>query len=163
MRARNQRAHCANAFEDCAAAVVARAMVVIYTRRRGGAVGRRVRNFNNRRAARRTAEGLPRARSFLQWCCCYGGRGWRWCENAITRIVCACVCVCACVRSARIITKYRELIKHIVGARRLDNRYKLPPREKQLTGETSARAYTRRGQYRRWPRVQFRRRLFICF
>lgn len=43
---------------------------------------------------------------------------------------------CECVRGARIITKYRELIKHIVGARRLDNRYKLPPRAKQLTGET---------------------------
>lgn len=51
---------------------------------------------------------------------------------------------CECVRGARIITKYRELIKHIVGARRLDNRYKLPPRAKQLTGETRADS-TRRG------------------
>lgn len=71
------------------------------------------------------------------------------CENAITRIVCVSAGRCECVRGARIITKYRELIKHIVGARRLDNRYKLPPRAKQLTGET--RAYSTRQQWRRRP------------
>lgn len=75
--------------------------------------------------------------------------GWGWCENAITRIVCVCVRARAeplrvRARRARIITKYRELIKHIVGARRLDNRYKLPPRAKQLTGETRAYSMWRR-------------------
>jgi len=79
------------------------------------------------------------------WSCVYVGRGEGMvgrCENAITRIVCVSAGRCECVRGARIITKYRELIKHIVGARRLDNRYKLPPRAKQLTGET--RAYSTR-------------------
>lgn len=153
----NQRTHCGNELVRIA---VAGLCIYIGTcdrdRSRGAVVtsvgvvfwgGRRsrrgARNFNNHRrnsggSARIASAGVAYGRVYV-------GRGEGMvgrCENAITRIVCVSAGRCECVRGARIITKYRELIKHIVGARRLDNRYKLPPRAKQLTGET--RAYSTR-------------------
>jgi len=148
----NQRAHCGNELEGRGRRYI---YIGIYARdrdrSRGAGVWRASASLRGGGEGEReilitaaeTAVCRRVASAGVAYGCVFGGEGMVGrCENAITRIVCVSAGRCECVRGARIITKYRELIKHIVGARRLDNRYKLPPRAKQLTGET--RAYSTR-------------------